>query len=137
MIDPSLKIGLQFVKFASVGALGTALHYAVLIFLVSILDAAPWFGAVLGAISGALLNYFMNQRYTFGNRNSHARAFPRFVLATALTTFANGAIVKLLVDETLHYLISQVIATSVILVLNYFASRFWIYSGEGKSAQRK
>jgi len=121
-------VGAQFAKFAAVGGLGTALHYLVLIALVSLAGLAPGRAAFCGALAGACLVYLLNRRYTFDSRQAHGRAVPRFILLAVAGALLNGAIVGVLSGAGLHFLLAQVIATGAILVLNFIVSKLWIFS---------
>ena len=121
------KIKPQFVRFAAVGALGTGCHYLVLIALVSLLGVTPGNAAFTGAAAGAYANYWMNRRYTFANLRPHREAIPRFVAMAAAGAGINGLIVGILSSHGAHYLLAQVFATSVILVLNFLISKKWIF----------
>ena len=118
---------MQILRFAIVGAAGTALHYVVLVLLVTGLDRDPAVGAVLGATCGAAFNYWLNHRFTFRSDRSHAQAVPRFISMAAAGIVLNGMIVKALTLAGVHYLLSQAIATPIILVLNFFLSKLWIF----------
>ncbi len=77
---------------------------------------------------GAAFNYWMNHRYTFRSDRPHKEALPRFVLMAGIGVMLNGAIVKALTMATVNYLVSQVAATLMILILNFFLSKLWIFS---------
>lgn len=121
-------LGAQFAKFAAVGGLGTALHYLVLLVLVSLAQMPPGRAAFLGATAGACVVYLLNRRYTFDSRQAHGRAVPRFVLLALVGASLNGAIVGVLSGAGLHFLLAQVLATGAILVLNFIVSKLWIFS---------
>lgn len=111
----------------SVGAIGTALHYAILILLVAVLDCDPAIGAMAGATCGAAFNYWLNHRFTFHSERPHREALPRFFLMAGIGILLNGFIVKVLTMATVNYLASQVGATLIILVMNFFLSKLWIF----------
>lgn len=117
----------QFLRFVSVGAIGTALHYGVLIFIVSVVNSDPAIGAMAGAACGAAFNYSLNYRFTFRSKRPHNEALPRFLLMAGIGVLLNGAIVKVLTMATVNYLVSQVGATLTILILNFFLSKLWIF----------
>lgn len=120
-------VGAQFAKFAAAGGAGTALHYLVLIVLVSLLQVPPGRAAFLGATAGACVVYVLNRRYTFDSRQAHHRAVPRFAALAVAGAVLNGAIVGVLSAIGLHFLLAQVLATGGILVLNFIVSKLWIF----------
>jgi putative flippase GtrA len=123
-----LKSNFQFFRFVSVGAIGTVLHYAILVFFVTVLNSDPAIGAMAGATAGAAFNYWLNHRFTFRSERPHKEALPRFLLIASVGVLLSGAIVKALTLATFNYMLSQVVATLTILILNFFLSKLWIFS---------
>jgi putative flippase GtrA len=114
----------QFIDFAVVGVVGTAAHFVTLILLVQSASWAPAIATTAGFLVGALVNYALNYRLTFQSQASHADAVPRFLAIALLSMLLNVVIVWVLVHwNGMHYLLGQVIATSVILVVNFVANR--------------
>lgn len=83
--------------------------------------------AMAGATCGAALIYCLNYRFTFHTGRPHVEALPRFVVMAVIGVFLNGLIVKILTLASINYLISQMGATLVILILNFFLSKLWIF----------
>ncbi|WP_342120789.1 GtrA family protein [Pseudoduganella sp. OTU4001] len=117
----------QFVRFALLGALGTAVHYLLLIALVTGLKQPEALGAMVGACAGAFCNYYLNRRYNFRSTRRHREALPRFLAVAGLGIVLNGVIVGFLSQAGWHYLLAQAAATILILVINFFASKTWIF----------
>ena len=119
--------GVQFLKFAFVGAAATGLHYAIFLSLVMLLEVAPGPAAFTGAAFGACVVYLLNRRYTFATQRAHRETIPRFVALSVLGALLNGAIVGWLSSDGLHFLLSQVVATVLVLFINFVVSKKWIY----------
>lgn len=117
----------QFLRFALVGAAGTLLHYITLSLLVWSGIAAPGPAAAAGACAGACINYWLNYHYTFGGSGKHRATMPRFFALAALGVVLNGVIVSQLSHAGLHFLIAQLVATGLILILNFLISKKWIF----------
>ena len=118
----------QFFRYAGAGAVGTAVHYSTLIALVQTGVATPVVGSTLGAAGGALVNYALNHRYTFGSRRAHAQALPRFAVVAAAGLVVNAAVLAaLLAVFSAHYLLAQVVATLAVLVFGFLANRQWTF----------
>jgi len=118
----------QFFRFASAGAVATLVQYMVLIWLVEALEVyavrAAFFGYVAGIIAGYLLNY----RYTFNSRQKHRRAFSGFLAVAVVGLGLNMLIMATAIERFgLHYFISQVLATLVVLIWNFCGNRFWVF----------
>lgn len=118
----------RFVVFTAVGALGTVGHYLVLIVAVELGNADAILASVLGFVTGAFINYFLNHAITFRSTIAHQRGIPRFMAVAIAGLLLNTLIMVLLVRLVdLHYLLSQVLATAVVLVWNYLGSELWAF----------
>src|SRR4029078_1908512 len=78
-----------FARFASAGAVGTAVHFAVLIACVEILSAPAAAPAAGGALIGASINYALNYRLTFRSTASHRITLPKFAIVAAASAAFN------------------------------------------------
>jgi len=126
-----VPFGGQFSLFAVVGAVGTCAHYLVLLALVELASVDPVAASTGGAMIGALVNYSLNRRYTFRSQKRHLQALPMFLAVATAGFVLNAAIMWLAVGVVkLHYLLAQVIATSIVLVWNYFGNKSWTFAKE-------
>jgi putative flippase GtrA len=114
-------------RFALAGGAGTAVHYLVLLALVSLAGVWPGPAAFAGAAVGACVVYLLNRRYTFASSRSHAAALPRFALMAIAGAVLNGVLVGLLSAAGVYFLLAQVAATIVILGINFIVSKWWIF----------
>jgi putative flippase GtrA len=121
------KANTQFLRFVAVGAAGTGLHYLVLVVLVALAGVAPGRAAAAGAVAGACVNYWLNRRFTFHSTRRHRKTVPLFIAMAALGAVLNGLIVGKLSSLGMHFLVAQVCATILILVLNFLMSKKWIF----------
>lgn len=112
-----------------VGGLATLLHYLVLVALVELVGVNAGLSAAVGAACGALAAYAGNKRFTFVSNAPHRQALPRFLLVAAAGAIANGSIVWAGTELLhMHYLVAQVIATALILVLGFVLNRSWTFA---------
>jgi putative flippase GtrA len=119
----------QFLNYAGVGAVGTAGHYAAYIALVNAgLSVAA--SSALGFVVGALINYWLNYRYTFKSNQPHRHAIAKFFSVALVGLLLNTLIVFTLDRLQWHYLLSQAAATIIVLVWNFAANRRWTFGGE-------
>lgn len=117
----------QFLSFATVGAVGTAAHYATLIAGVS-LGLGPVTASAIGCTVGAAVNYVLNYHVTFRSSLAHIQSAPRFALIAAASLLLNTVLMAVGVDRLgLHYLVAQVLATGIVLCSNFALSRIWAF----------
>lgn len=137
----------RFIKFATVGALGTITDIAVLNILVQFFNvwAAP--AKAAGFCAAVIQNFYLNQRWTFPEsqeRNTGNQLFKFAVVS--LVGLGINMLVFLAVDNTLRsfwndffddpnlaffisYNFATLCAIGVVLFWNFTANRFWTYRG--------
>lgn len=120
MADPRLR-------FLAVGGASTALHYAVLVAAVEGFGWPAVLATAAGFLAGAVLNYQLNRRLSFGSRRGHREALPRFIAMVALGTLLNSLLLQAALIAGLHYLPGQVLATLLVLFFNYLVLRHWVF----------
>ena len=126
--SPRPATGLQLLRYAGAGAIGTAAHYALLIAGVQLAGLGAVVASSIGAVAGALINYGLNHRFTFRSDKAHGQALPRFALVAAFSVALNAiALAALLAYVTPNYLVAQVIATLVVMIAGYAANRRWTF----------
>ena len=124
----AMSLQTQFVKFALVGGLATALQYAILVVLVEGPQWPPVFASSVGFAVSALGNYLLNRRFTFRSQRRHLEAAPRFAVVAVIGFWINAAVVWLAFDAAgLHYLVAQVVATLATLGWTFAANRNWTF----------
>ena len=92
----------QFVRYAGAGAIGTAAHYALLIGLVQLAHMGAVAASTAGAVTGALVNYALNHRYTFASARRHRDAMPRFLLVAILGIALNALVMVAVLAHRRH-----------------------------------
>ena len=118
----------QFLRYAGAGAIGTLAHYALLITLVQLAGVPAVTASAAGATIGALVNYVLNYRFTFASQRAHRVALPRFALVSILGIVLNTIVIAaLLALARVHYVVAQVIATGVVLLVGFIVNRKWTF----------
>lgn len=119
----------RFFRFAGVGAIATAIHYATLVGLVEFLRADPVVATCAGYALGAVFGYVANHHWTFGGRLEHGMATVRYVTMLAFGFALNAAVVWVLHHVLgLWYVVAQVASTGFGLFVNYAIASRWVYA---------
>jgi putative flippase GtrA len=118
----------RFLRYASVGALATAVHYGVLVGLVEGGLLAPRYAAAVGAWIGAQVAFAGNARFTFDGAVFDLRSWIRFQLTALVGAAISFSIVALGVRAGLHYLLAQALATLLTLFITYEINRRWSFA---------
>lgn len=125
---PGSEIGNQFLRFALVGAVGTAVQYTVLFLGVEFLSIYAAVASAIGFLLGAVTNYFLNYFLTFGSRSSHLATGSRFAVLVAIGWCLNLAAMGFFAHMLgWHYFLAQVFTTLSCLLWNFSASRWWAF----------
>jgi len=123
------NINLQKIpKFFFAGLLATATHYAVLFGLFNSLNIDLVLATSIGAIAGAMVNYFINYFYTFDSQRRHWLAVQSFLLVVSTGLLINAIVVGLvfhLLGQTA--VIAQLTATMVTFAWNFQAHQRWTF----------
>ena len=117
-----------FARYALVGATATLAHYALLAAWVEGLRGAAWIGSGLGATLGAQVAFFGNRVFTFGHGGPLLPAWWRFQGTAVLGALVGMAVVAAGVAAGWHYLLAQVLATGIGLVLTFAINRRWTFA---------
>ncbi|MYN29089.1 GtrA family protein [Duganella levis] len=124
---PDRRSVIRFVTYAMVGAVGTLAQYVVLASFVSLHWAKPVTASVIGALVGAVINYLLNARFTFGS-TAHSSALPKFAATAIFGAAVNGLLMKVLIDfANVNYLVAQVIASAAVLAITYSLNLVWTF----------
>lgn len=118
----------QIGRFAIVGIIATAVHYAIMVALVETGRVAPVIATTIGYGFGIVVSYALNRRFTFAAQGTPvAKSFAKFVVLYGVGAVLNGAIVGGLIALGAYYLLAQVIATGLVLIWNFLGARYVVF----------
>jgi len=123
-----MKVNLyQINRFILSGGSATLLHYSVMAFLIFI-EVKPIYATTIGALSGAIFNYFLQYHYTFKSDKAHLHAISIYSMAAALG-FVSNAVLFLILHDFLEngVIISQLITTLIVTVQNYLVYKNLVF----------
>lgn len=119
---------MQITRFLFVGALATATQYFFLWLGVDMLRWPAGAASGLGYLMGSALSYLMNYFFTFRSMRPHAQTVVRFYIMVAVGWLSNTTLMTILADTMdWNKWLSQIIATALVLIWNFSASRNWIF----------
>lgn len=118
----------QFSIFLVVGFSAAIVHYGVLIALVEAFawEAVP--ASLAGYVAGGVVSYAMNRTHTYASDRPHEEAGWRFILVAAVGFGLTYAFVYVLHEIAgLHYVLSQVLTTGVVLFWSFLAHKVFTF----------
>jgi putative flippase GtrA len=119
----------QFIYFTAIGGIGTGGQYITLIALVesNLFSALP--ASIVGITVGAVINYFLNYRFTFKSTKSHKEAMSKFIIVAIFGAIINTGLMYVGINVLyLYYLLAQIIATGIVLLWNFTANKLWTFN---------
>jgi putative flippase GtrA len=117
----------RFARYTVVGAVATAVHYALLAFIVEVLHGPAWLASGIGAVVGAQVAFAGNRWFTFAHAGDVAPAWARFQGTAAAGALLGMAIVGAGVRLGVYYLAAQVVATLAGMVMTFLVNRAWTF----------
>ena len=117
----------RLTRYALVGALNTAITFAV--FSVLVLAGVGYAAAlVIGYAAGLASGYTLNRRWTFAVAHEPRRQVPRYLVVQGAGLLANLAVLVALVEVArLPALAAQAVALVTVLVTTYTLNRRWTF----------
>lgn len=128
----------QFMRFCVVGFGAAAISF--LIYYLSTEWLKIWYvySAICSFVISAIFNFIANKLWTFRNKEHGRRAIKqvlKFTLVTVSGLAINTLIIYFLTDFIkIHYLLSWVFATGVVMFWNFGLNRFWTFKKTDLSA---
>ena len=127
----------QIVKFGFTGGISFIVDYSVLVFLTEILGLNYLVSNCLSFIISVIVNYILSMKFVFKSvNNNKVFDFIIFVVLSVIGLGLNSLIMFICTDYIeIHYMISKIGATGVVMVFN-FVSRKVVYE-RGLSKRNK
>ena len=119
------RYGSTLLRYGCAGAVGTALHYALMLSLLDILT--PVKASTVGACAGLVVTYRLARRWAFADRRAVRLPFIRFLLVALSSVGVNAAILSLMI-LSLPILPSQFIATACAFLAGFVINDIWSFT---------
>ncbi len=111
--------------YGGAGAVGTAVHFAVLFATLNFVGPVP--ASTLGAIAGCIVNYFLARHVVFSLSKPRNGAFARFVTVAVFGIAVNAVVITTLLG-VLPIVLNQAVASAMVLLLGYSLNKWWTFN---------
>jgi putative flippase GtrA len=120
----------QFIKFAVVGVLNSAIQYLVFLFLYRFTGTQYLLASIIGYVAGMTNSYILNRRWTFGSRNQkRLTELARFVAVNLISLGVNLGLLFLLVSiGGMAPQWAQVLAIAGSTLINFVLNKAWTFA---------
>lgn len=130
-ITPTKNGFLQFFRYIFVGGIATIVDWGVLFLLTDFAHIYHLVSAIIAFIAGLITNFFLSKILVFKANEARVNPLLEFVSYAIIGVIGLGItelIMFLFTDcWSIHYMISKVIATVIVLAWNYLARKIVIY----------
>jgi putative flippase GtrA len=120
----------QFIKFAVVGVINSAIQYLVFLFLYSVTGTQYLLASIIGYVAGMINSYVLNRRWTFRSRNQRLLAeLSRFVAVNLIALGVNVGLLFLLVStRAMAPQWAQGLAIAASTLVNFVLNKVWTFA---------
>lgn len=125
------KISIEFVKFTIVGIVNTLIHLILLYFLVEYLSVYYVLASFIAFIFAVTNSFIMNTIWTFKENIKFKIGFRyiKFFIVSTLAAIVNLSLLYAITEFFgIWYILSQIIATSFSLVVNFLGNKIWTFN---------
>lgn len=130
------KLFAQFMKFGVVGAIAFVIDYGLLAFLTEVFGIDYLVSATISFTASVVFNYVASMRYVFTHKEdmSRRREFVIFVVLSVIGLAINNACMWAGVELLgVHYLLTKIAATAVVMVWNFVTRKIFLDAGGSKA----
>ena len=130
-VDPTTNGFLQFFRYVFVGGIATVVDWGILLVLTDLCNLYHLVSAIISFVAGLVTNYLLSKLLVFNAseaRVNKALEFLGYALIGVVGLGITELIMYLFTDRmTLHYMLSKMIATVIVLIWNYLARKLFLY----------
>jgi len=131
MIAPTKNGFLQFFRYVFVGGIATVVDWGTLFLLTDFVHIHYLLSAVVAFVAGLIANYILSQLLVFKANEAKVNAVMEFVFYALIGIIGLGITELIMFLFTaywnVHYMLSKVIATVLVLFWNYLARKKMLY----------
>ena len=127
------KLIAQFAKFGVVGVIAFFIDYGLLALLTEAFGINYLISATISFTVSVVFNYIASMRYVFTHKEdmSRRREFMIFVALSVVGLLINNLCMWAGVELLgIHYLITKIFATAVVMVWNFITRKIFLDAGE-------
>lgn len=117
----------HMIRFVIVGGSATLLQFMLLFAFIEFAHMQEVLASAVSFALSAIYNYLMNYYFTFASDKSHRETLWKFVIVASLGLVINSSSFALLLLIMPHYMVAQIGATAITLVVNFLLHKIWIY----------
>ncbi len=127
------KLLAQFMKFGVVGVIAFVIDYGLLALLTELFGVNYLVSATISFTASVVFNYAASMRYVFTHKEgmSRRREFTIFFVLSVIGLLINNGCMWAGVELLgVHYLLTKIVATAIVMVWNFLTRKIFLDAGE-------
>ena len=121
----------QFIRYVLVGGFATVVDLGVLYFFTSKIGFHYLVSAIISFIAGLITNFILSKLFVFNLNKAKVNPYIEFAAYALIGIVGLGLteiVMYIMTDKLgLHYMISKILVTIIVLAWNYIARRNFLY----------
>jgi dolichol-phosphate mannosyltransferase len=120
----------EFIKFSLVGASNTLIHLAILYILTEYLGFYYLLASFIGFVIAVTNSFILNTLWTFKKdiKEKVGFRYSKFFTISVIAALINISLLYIITEYFgIWYILSQIIATSVSLIVNFIGNKIWTF----------
>ena len=137
LIKKIFKKHKEVISYLFFGVLTTAVDFVSYYLLTRIFHLDPTLSNVLAQLIAIIFAYVTNKLYVFEDKTNNllelAVQFCKFFSCRLVTLVINTLMFKIMLSMSIHDMVTKVIVSVVVIILNYVFSKLLVFTKKGKS----
>ena len=118
---------ISIIKFGIIGISNTLINW-IIFFLLNLVEVNYILANIIAYSLATINSYIWNSKWVFKYNNEKLVSSLKFIIVNLVGLILNTIILFILVDMfNINKIISLVIATGVVMIINYISNRLWVF----------
>ena len=118
---------ISIIKFGIIGISNTLINW-IIFFLLNLVEVNYILANIIAYSLATINSYIWNSKWVFKYNNEKLVSSLKFIIVNLVGLILNTIILFILVDMfNINKIISLVMATGVVMILNYISNRLWVF----------
>ena len=118
---------IRIIKFGIIGISNTLINW-IIFFLLNLVEVNYILANIIAYSLATINSYIWNSKWVFKYNNEKLVSSLKFIIVNLVGLILNTIILFILVDMfNINKIISLVMATGVVMIINYISNRLWVF----------
>ena len=120
----------KFIKYLIVGFVNNLANFLICIISNRLLGINPFYSGSLGYVSGAIISFLLNSKYTFSVYKLRLKNLLLFIISQIFILFIFSLLIYILEKKFQLVELAWLVSTMIVIFLNYFLQLKWVFKNK-------